>query len=308
MYRARVKLRGVTTGFFRNLLVRAVVLLTILAASCICARAQASGATSLPEAQIREAAARILKNAGKANCKGSDCRIVVANFTSSSGLTSQLGVALADQFSQALASQRNAVPVIDRAQFRSDLERQRISGELLNNEKVLRWLGHAVGATVLLAGTMEVSGSSVHVRTHLISCQKEKTGPEESFTFSYDGAASDLNPTEAFAAQLPSSEAFSPPAIREAGKGGVKPPKCVYCPDPSYTDPARLAKLNGTAVMEVVVTAEGQTGPVRLVKGLPFGLNESAMEAVRRWKFSPATLNGAPVTVKVMIEVTFRLY
>jgi len=268
---------------------------------------QASG-SSLPEAQIRETAARILKNAGKANCKGQDCRIAVANFTFSSGLTSQLGMALADQFSQALASQRNAVPVIDRAQFRADLEKQRIPGELLNNEKAMRWLGHAVGATAILTGTMEQSGSTVRVRTHLMSCQKDKAGPEESFTFSYSGPPSDLSPTEAFAPKLPDTETFSSPAIHEAGKGGARPPNCVYCPNPSFTDPARLAKLNGTAILEVVVSAEGQVVQMRIVKGLPYGLNESAMEAVRNWKFRPATLNGEPITVKVTIEVTFRLY
>jgi len=274
---------------------------------------QASGSTDLPRAQIREAAARILKNAGKANCKGRDCRIAVANFTFSSGLTSPLGMALADQFAQALAAQKNAVPIIDRAQFRSDLERQRIPGELLNNEKALRWLGQAAGATAILTGTIEGSGQSQHLRVHLMSCtkekaSKEKTGPEESFTLLYSGPANDLSPTEAFPQQLPAEQSSSAPLIREAGKGGVKPPTCIYCPNPSYTDPARIAKLNGFALLDVVVNAEGQTGPIRIVKGLPYGLNESAMEAVRNWKFKPSTLNGEPVTVKVMIEVMFRLY
>lgn len=268
---------------------------------------QASG-SSLPEAQIRDAAARILKNAGKANCKGSDCRIAVADFTFSSGLTSQLGMALADQFAQALAMQKNAVPVVDRAQFRSDLERQRIPAELLNNEKAMRWLGQAMGATAILTAMIEPSGSSVHVRAHLMSCKKDKAGPEESFTFSYAGPASDLSPAEAYAPKPPNTDTFSSPAIHEAGKGGGKPPNCVYCPNPSYTDPARLAKLNGTAMLEVVVSAEGQVMQMRIVKGLPYGLNESAMEAVRNWKFRPATLNGEPVTVKVTIEVMFQLY
>ncbi|HXY14999.1 MAG TPA: TonB family protein [Terriglobales bacterium] len=269
--------------------------------------------TSDQQEQIGQVASRILKNASKANCKGRDCRIAVADFTFSSGLTSPLGMALADQFAQALAAQKNAVPIIDRAQFRSDLERQRIPGELLNNEKALRWLGQAAGATAILTGTIEGSGQSQHLRVHLMSCTKEKaskqkTGPEESFAFSYSGPANDLSPTEAFAPQLPAGEAFSPPAIREAGKNGVRPPSCAYCPNPSYTEPARLAKLNGTAMMEVVVSAEGQVAQMRIVKGLPYGLNEAAMEAVRNWKFRPSTLNGEPTTVKVMIEVMFRLY
>jgi TonB family protein len=295
-------------GFFPNLSVRITATLIFVSTSCVCVRAQAGGSSSLPEAQIRDVTERILKNAGKANCKGRDCRIAVANFTFSSGLTSVLGSELADRFAQVLGSQKNAVAVIDRALFRSYLERQRIPGELLNNEKAMRWLGLAVGATTILDGRIEASGSSMRVEARLMSCQKDKAGPEESFAFSYDGPASDLSPTEAFAPQLPSTEAFSAPAIREVGKGGVQPPKCVYCPNPSYTDPARLAKLNGTAIMEVVVTAEGQTGPVRIVKGLPLGLNESAIEAMHNWRFRPSTLNGEPVTARVHVEVMFRVH
>ncbi|HTT33495.1 MAG TPA: energy transducer TonB [Methylomirabilota bacterium] len=301
-------MRFLVQPVLRLLLVMAFFALLVRGRPTVAQAPQAGGSSALPEAQIREAAARILKNTGKADCKGHDCRIAVANFTFASGLTSQLGMALADQFSQALATQKNAVSVVDRAQFRSDLERQRIPGELLNNEKALRWLGHAMGATAVLAGTIEQSGASVRVRAHLMSCQKDKAGPEESIVFSYAGPPSDLEPTEAFAPKPQSTDAFSSPAIREVGKGGVKPPKCVYCRDPSYSEPARRAKFSGTAVMEVVVTAEGQTGPIRIARGLPFGLNESAMEAVRGWRFTPATLNGEPVTVKVMIEVMFRLY
>lgn len=296
------------TGFPANLSVRIAATLILVLTSCVCSRAQAGSSPFLPEAQIRDVTDRILKNAGKANCKGRDCRIAIANFTFSSGLTSALGLELADRFAQSLGSQKNAVPIIDRAQFRSYLEQQRIPGELLNNQKGIQWLGRAVGATTILDGRMEASGSSIRVVARLLSCQKDKVGPEESFVFSYDGPASDLIPSQAFASQLSSTEAFSAPAIREVGKGGVGPPKCVYCPNPSYTDPARLAKLNGTAIIEVVVTAEGSAGAVRIVKGLPFGLNESAIEAVHNWKFRPSTLNGEPVTVRVPVEVMFRLY
>jgi TolB-like protein len=215
----------------------------------------------------REVAARILKKADKANCKPPDCRIAVANFTFASGLTSQLGVALADQLSQALASQPNAISVVDRSQLRSDLERQRIPGKLLNNEEAARWLGQAVGATAILTGTIEQSASSVRVKAHLMSCRNEKAGPAESFTFSYIGQASDLSPTEAFTKQLPSIDISSSPAILEAGKGGVKQPSCVYCPDPSYTDPARKAKASGTVIMELVVSEQGQVVRARIVRG-----------------------------------------
>jgi protein TonB len=44
-----------------------------------------------------------------------------------------------------------------------------------------------------------------------------------------------------------------------------------------------------------------------IMRGLPFGLNQASTDAVRSWRFKPATLNGKPVTVKVDIEVSFNL-
>lgn len=279
--------------------------LALLFAAVTCA--QETAKAPLPEGQIRETATRILRKAGKANCKPSDCRIAVANFTFSSGLTSQLGMSLADLFSQDLASQQNAIRVIDRAQLHSDFELQRIPGALLNNEKAMRWLGKAVGATAILTGTIENSGSSVRVHVRLLSCWKDKRGPEESFTFSFSGPAGDLRAREAFAPQFSSEDTSSDPSARRAGVNGVTQPTCIYCPNPNYTNPAREAKFSGTAVLEVVVSAEGRTAQTWIVRGLPFGLNQASTDAVRNWRFKPATLNGKPVTAKVSIEVSFNL-
>ena len=44
-----------------------------------------------------------------------------------------------------------------------------------------------------------------------------------------------------------------------------------------------------------------------VLKGLPMGLSEAAEEAVKRWKFKPATLNGKPVSVYFNLTVNFQL-
>jgi TonB family protein len=281
-----------------------VLLLSIGAAY---STAQETPPSLLPQTRIREVTSRILKKADKANCKSTDCRIVVADFTFSSGLTSQLGIELADQFSKELASQRNATQIIDRSQLHSVFEQQRIPGALLNNEKAMRWLGQTVGATSILTGTIEDGGSAVRVRVRLLSCWNDKAGPEESITFPYAGPTSDLSRKQAFAQQPPSTSMSSDPSIARAGKSGVTQPSCIYCPNPNYTDPARRARLSGRVVMDVIVSPEGQVVQDRILRGLPFGLNEASMDAVRTWKFRPAMLNGKPIPVMVAIEVTFRL-
>jgi TonB family protein len=51
----------------------------------------------------------------------------------------------------------------------------------------------------------------------------------------------------------------------------------------------------------------GNVARAKVTRPLGKGLDEKALEAVRRWKFKPATYNGEPVPVQVQAEVTFRL-
>jgi protein TonB len=47
---------------------------------------------------------------------------------------------------------------------------------------------------------------------------------------------------------------------------------------------------------------------IRVVRGLWFGLDTKAMEAVKQWRFDPALKEGKPVNVQISVEVDFRLY
>jgi TonB family protein len=61
--------------------------------------------------------------------------------------------------------------------------------------------------------------------------------------------------------------------------------------------------------MQVVIRKDGQVANVRVLQGLGYGLDESAIETISRdWRFAPGTLEGGPVDVQANIEVSFRLY
>ena len=107
-------------------------------------------------------------------------------------------------------------------------------------------------------------------------------------------------------AQQPSGDK-SKADIPQAGRDGVSMPKCEYCPDPDYSAEARKKKYQGVVVLMVVVTIEGKADDIKVIKGPGLGLNEKAIEVVRKWKFKPAMKDGMPVTTKVPIEVAFRL-
>jgi len=104
------------------------------------------------------------------------------------------------------------------------------------------------------------------------------------------------------------SSGFPVTGIAQAGIGGVTAPSCVYCPQPSYSEEARVAKLNGTVILKVVVTADGRTENVQVVKGPGHGLEQKFIEAVKNWRFKPANgPDGTPVACQVEVEATFKI-
>lgn len=89
---------------------------------------------------------------------------------------------------------------------------------------------------------------------------------------------------------------------------GVSAPIPLYRPEPPYSEEARKAKYQGIVDLWIVVDARGNVSDVRVAKPLGMGLDEKAVETVRTWRFKPGYRNGAPVPVRVMVEVMFRLF
>jgi len=85
-------------------------------------------------------------------------------------------------------------------------------------------------------------------------------------------------------------------------------PQVIYNPEPSFSDQARKAKQQGEVVLLLVVGKDGRPYNIRVGQSLGMGLDEKAVEAVARWRFRPATLNGQPVATQIAVEVDFHLY
>jgi protein TonB len=89
--------------------------------------------------------------------------------------------------------------------------------------------------------------------------------------------------------------------------GGVTAPTLLYKVEPEYSEEARKAKYQGTVVLYVEVDPSGKAVNPKVIRSLGLGLDEKALEAVRKWKFKPGYKDGKPVTVAATIEVNFRL-
>jgi len=88
---------------------------------------------------------------------------------------------------------------------------------------------------------------------------------------------------------------------------GVSAPVLVSKIEPEYSEEARVAKLQGTVLLSIVIGVDGHAYNATLARSIGFGLDEKALDAVLQWQFKPGTQNGLPVPVVAQIEVNFRL-
>ena len=79
-------------------------------------------------------------------------------------------------------------------------------------------------------------------------------------------------------------------------------------PEPQYTDVARQAGSTGTVILRAVFAVDGRVRHILVIKSLPNGLTERSVEAAKRIRFTPATINGQPVSMFVQLEYNFHLF
>jgi TonB family protein len=97
-----------------------------------------------------------------------------------------------------------------------------------------------------------------------------------------------------------------PPGVYRPGNG-VAPPGLLKKTEPEYSEEARIAKLGGAAMIQLVVGEDGTGRNINVTQPLGLGLDEKAVEAVKAWIFKPGVKDGAPVPVLANIQINFRL-
>jgi protein TonB len=90
--------------------------------------------------------------------------------------------------------------------------------------------------------------------------------------------------------------------------GSVLAPKLLVEVDPEFSEEARKAKFSGNVQVYLIVDEHGMPTHVRVARGVGMGLDEKAVEAVRQYRFKPATQNGKPVRVDMYIDVNFQIF
>lgn len=89
--------------------------------------------------------------------------------------------------------------------------------------------------------------------------------------------------------------------------GAVEAPVLLIRVSPGYPETARRAGLQGRVVLRAVIGLDGGVEDVRVASATSPLFEDSAREAVRRWKYRPARAGGEPVRVYLTVTVDFRL-
>jgi TonB family protein len=100
---------------------------------------------------------------------------------------------------------------------------------------------------------------------------------------------------------------------------GVDPPKLRHSEEPKWPSEARRQHIGGVAVVRLIVDEKGMPRNVRIVRSTAVGLtsaqldvgvemDESAVNAVKKFRFNPAMLKGQAVPVEVTVMQNFHVY
>jgi len=104
--------------------------------------------------------------------------------------------------------------------------------------------------------------------------------------------------------------AFLVPAVAVAQQqsvrvgGNVKAPERVHYVQPAYPEEAKAARVSGVVIAEITVSPEGDVTDAHILRSIAL-LDGAALDAVKRWKYTPTTLNGVPVPVILTVTVNF---
>lgn len=98
-----------------------------------------------------------------------------------------------------------------------------------------------------------------------------------------------------------------PPGTSHSKEPGVTAARILSKVDPDYTKVARVGKVQGKVILCMVVQRDGTVGNMEIKQPVGLGLDESAIDAVKQWRFQPATRDGNPIDLRATVEVSFRL-
>ncbi|MFI5098618.1 MAG: energy transducer TonB [Candidatus Acidiferrales bacterium] len=262
---------------------------------------------TLPD--FEELAARLSEFAAVANCQQTSCTILVTDFVLPDGNTSLYGTRLADELSRELVSRTTKMRAIDRLRFHEHITKDRVPVKSINEQLARAFAADLQATFVVLGTTHKTDDGAVQLLARLLYVPAKQWGEHDAqVKLPAPNAISDLSPSELLTPLPPILATASGEKVYPPGVDGLTTPTCYYMPNPPFSEEARRSKVSGSLTAEAVINSEGRLENARIVRGLPYGLNETTIATMKTWKCNPAQKDGKPVPTIVQFEVHFRLY
>jgi len=229
---------------------------------------------------------------------------LVFSIQEASGPGTQLGIHLADELSQAVSSRSRKIKAVAPADLRALIELEHLDPAVFQQEGVAVWAAATLGADLAVVGTMERGTDAIHLKIRAIGKDPKNM---------IDLGSRDIDWTDGRRALQEQAVQQTPPAspwkdVPSAEAPGYSRPNCYDCPQPPYSEGARMARFSGTATVLLLVGQDGSVREVRLEHGLPCDLNYEISNALKDWRFQPITgPDGKAAVVQVKAQVSFHL-
>jgi TonB family protein len=228
--------------------------------------------------------------------------VIVFDFVGPSKNSTALGQKVADDFSDALKKSSVTISVFDWSQITAAWG-QVATRPILYDDETKLWFARKLGQGLMILGTIGRDGEDLDITVDSYSVKDFKALREFKVTVPLTEEMKSLMDTPPDAGKEQSE------ILPTAGAHGYSIPACTHCPPAQLTSLAITNHTQGTALLAVVVGADGRVHDIFVVKALPDGLTESAIKTVQSWKFKPALgPNGEPAAVRQTVEITFHLY
>ncbi|HEX6973017.1 MAG TPA: energy transducer TonB [Vicinamibacterales bacterium] len=103
---------------------------------------------------------------------------------------------------------------------------------------------------------------------------------------------------------VPPKPPAEPAPVRPGGN--IREPRKIVDVSPVYPPLAKSGGVEGIVILEAVINVRGEVERLRVLRSVPL-LDQAAVDAVERWRYTPTLLNGVPVPVLITITVRFAL-
>lgn len=245
-------------------------------------------------------------------------KVLVVDFAEMHGKPTELGQWLAADFSRALNEEAHGFFQISRGGSLRSVAQDRVVTESFDSPDVTACYEQEAEGALVAEGILEDLGDRVALRLKVWRISDRKQIFEDSIAIPLTETTRALHSRAATKSEVPPltgvevwinpEHELSDGEFPTAGTNGYSQPSCVHCIIASYSDAATKAKIQGTVSFSLVVGVDGSVDEISVIHGLPCGLNQHVIDAVRRWKLKPATdAQGKPAVVEERAETAFHV-